>query len=208
MVNKFIKFIGNNFGKPKGIIGVLMTKIMNIMNQKLYKSVLKNIKLETNNIILDIGFGNGYLIKKLFQKNIPIKIYGIEISNDMVNKVSLKNKLNIKNGKLTLLLENIEKTSFEDNTFDKIVTINTIYFWNNYEKCFSEIKRILKPNGIFLNLIYSKEFLDKIIYTKYGFKKNNVEEIIKITNENGMKIIETIEVEKNKSYCIISGMEI
>jgi hypothetical protein len=26
----------------------------------------------------------------------------------------------------------------------------------------------------------------------------------KITQENGMKIIETIEINKNKSYCIIS----
>ena len=35
--------------------------------------------------------------------------------------------------------------------------LNTIYFWDDLEKCFSEIKRILKPNGIFINAIYSKD---------------------------------------------------
>jgi SAM-dependent methyltransferase len=155
--------------------------------------------------ILDIGFGNGYLIKKLFRKNIPIKIYGIEISSDMVDNVSKKNKQNINHGKLKLLLENINGTSFETNTFDNICTINTIYFWNDYEKCFSEIKRILKPNGIFLNSFYSKEFLEDIIYTKYGFNKYTVDEIIKMTENNGLKILKTIEIKKGHSYCIISG---
>ena len=203
MVNRFIKYIGKNFGNPRGIGGNVSTKIMNIMNNKLYSVVLDNLKLEPNNIILDIGFGNGYLIRNIFKKNIPIKVYGIEISNDMLKKVSKAEKQNILNGKLNLLLENINKTSLENNIFDRICTINTIYFQKNILLNYPKIKRILKPNGIFLNTIYTKEYLDKIIYTKYGFNKYTVEEIIKITNENGMKIFETIEIVKNKSYCII-----
>ena len=81
MINKFIKYIGKNFGNPQGIAGIIMTKIMNIMNQKLYNSVLRHMNLEPNNIILDIGFGNGYLINKLFKNNIPIKIYCIYCYN-------------------------------------------------------------------------------------------------------------------------------
>ena len=170
MINKFIRYVGSNFGNPNGIGGKISTKIMNILNQNQYKVILEKIELKPNNNILDIGFGNGYLIKKLFEKNIPINIYGIEISKDMLNSVSQKNKINIKEGRLKLFLEDISKTSFEENVFDKIYTVNTIYFWNELEKCFSEIKRTLKPNGIFLNVIYTKEYLNKIVYTKYGFK--------------------------------------
>ena len=204
MLSNIVRYISNNFGNPTGIGGVVSTKFMNFFNQKQYKSVLQNMKLEPNNRVLDIGFGNGYLIKKLVEQNVPVKIYGIEISKDMLQKVKLKNMQNIENGILELDLANINKTSFENNFFDKAYTVNTIYFWNELEKCFSEIKRILKPNGIFMNVIYTKEFLDKILYTKYGFKKYSVEEIIKMTKENGMEIIETIEIKKNKSYCIIS----
>ena len=74
----------------------------------------------------------------------------------MLKNASQKNKQIIKEGKLKLFLEDICKTSFEENTFDKIYTVNTIYFWNELEKSFSEIKRILRQNGIFLNVIYSK----------------------------------------------------
>ena len=139
MLNKFIKFIGNNFGNPGGIAGKISVKIMNVMNQKQYKAILDNINLEHNDILLDIGFGNGYLMNKLFEKNIQINIYGIEISNYMVNNVSKKYKKYVENGYLKLLLENIANTSFENGTFNKIYTINTIYFWNDLEKCFSEM---------------------------------------------------------------------
>jgi ubiquinone/menaquinone biosynthesis C-methylase UbiE len=204
MFKNFIKYVGKSFGNPAGIGGKISTEIMNIINQKQYNAVLKNIKLESGNNILDIGFGNGYLIKKIIRKNIPIKICGIEISKDMFHKVELKNTQIIQDGILTLKLENINKTSFENNLFDKIYTVNTIYFWYELDKCFSEIERILKPNGIFMNVIYTKEYLDRIIYTKYGFKKYTVGEIREITEDNGMKIIETVEIKKNKSYCIIS----
>jgi ubiquinone/menaquinone biosynthesis C-methylase UbiE len=204
MINDFIKYVSKNFGNPNGIGGKISTKIMNIINQKQYNAILENINLKSNEIILDIGFGNGYLIKKLFKENIPVKIYGIEISEDMLNKVTAKNKQNIRNEVLQLFLENINRTSFEDNLFDKIYTVNTIYFWNELYKSFSEIKRIMKPNGIFINVIYTKEYLDKIIYTKYGFNKYTVEEIKTITEKNGMEIIEIKEIQKNKSYCIIS----
>lgn len=203
-VNKLIKYVGNNFSKPLGVGGIITTKIMNIINQNMYKTVINNLIIEPENNILDIGFGNGYLIKKLFQKNIPIKMYGLEISKDMVNKVSSKCKKYVNNGSLMLLLENIEKTSLENDLLDKIVTINTFYFWNDYEKCFSEIKRILKNNGLFFNTVYSKDYLDKLAYTKYGFKKHTIDEIKKLTVQNGMEIIETIEISKNKAYCLIS----
>jgi SAM-dependent methyltransferase len=193
MLNNLTKYIANNFGNPNGVGGIISTKIMNIINQPQYNAVLKNINLKTNDCVLDIGFGNGYLIKRIFEKNILIKIFGIEISKDMLEKVSSKY---IGNDRVKLLFENINETSFDENLFDKIYTVNTIYFWDELEKCFSEIKRILKPNGIFLNVIYTKEYLNKIFFSKHGFKKYTVDEIKTIMEDNGLRIIETVEIRK------------
>jgi ubiquinone/menaquinone biosynthesis C-methylase UbiE len=223
MFNVFVKYVGRNFGNPNGIGGIVSTKIMNVINQKQYAAVLQNLNMQPNETILDIGFGNGYVINKLFKQKTPLNIYGIEISEDMLNKVTKKyskklNKMVVKNKKDTtaifetmsqkkhvkLFLENIHKTSFAGNIFDKIYTVNTLYFWNELSSCFAEIMRILKPNGIFLNVIYSKEYLEKLIFTKYVFQKLTIEEIKKITESNGMKVLKTIEIQKNKSYCIVS----
>jgi len=204
MLNKIIKFVGTKCGNPQGIAGRLLTRFMNILNQKQYRAVLDNINLEPDDVVLDIGFGNGYLINKLLKKDIQIKICGIDISNDMVNNVSKKYKRFIDDGYLNLHLENIAKTSFENETYNKIYTVNTMYFWNELEKCFSEIKRILKPDGIFLNAVYTREFLDKIVYTKYGYNKYSIDDVIKITENNGMTIVKLVEIKKNNTYCVIS----
>lgn len=39
---------------------------------------------------------------------------------------------------------------FEDNTFDTVTAFETVYFWPDMEKSFSEVKRVLKPGGLFL----------------------------------------------------------
>jgi hypothetical protein len=52
MLNNFVKYSGK-----------ISTKTMNIINQEQYTSVLENLNLVSNDIIMDIGFGNGYLIK-------------------------------------------------------------------------------------------------------------------------------------------------
>jgi ubiquinone/menaquinone biosynthesis C-methylase UbiE len=204
MFDDFIKYVGKNFGSPQGIGGIIAAKIMNIINQKQYNAIIQSVHLEPNNTVLDIGFGNGYVIKKLLKKNIPITIYGIEISGDMLNGATQNLQPAINKGTVKLSLENIQKTSFEQNVFDKIYTVNTIYFWNNLEKCFSEIKRILKPNGIFVNAVYTKEFMDKIMYTKYGFNKYTITELEAVTKKQGMQIIQTIEIKHNTSYCVVS----
>lgn len=202
-MKSFTKYVAKQFGNPSGFGGLLATFVMNRLNRKQYKAVLDNIDVQYTDTILDIGFGNGYLIKKLLKRN-PERICGIEISQDMLTKVSRKNQAVITAGKLDLHLANIKDLPFEDNSFDKICTVNTLYFWDDTDRCFSEIKRTLKPQGLFLNTVYTKEWLNKIPYTKYGFSKYTMDEIVAMTEKNGLKINQVIEIQKDVSFCIIA----
>jgi ubiquinone/menaquinone biosynthesis C-methylase UbiE len=199
-----MNYVGKNFEKPTGIGGIIASKIMNIMNKKQYSTILDNIDIKPYNSILDVGFGNGHLFNAIFNKNIPIRVYGIDISEDMVNRALLKYNEYVNNNTLSVKLENIECTSFENNIFDRIYTINTMYFWQDPQKCLTEIKRILVHNGLFCNAFYTKEFLDKIIFTRSGFKKYYFNDVVNLTNESELVIVKTIEIIKNESYCLIS----
>ena len=77
------KYVAEQFGKPTGIGGTISTFIMNRMNQIQYKSVISNLNCSKKDRVLDIGFGNGYLINLLSKKNEGV-FYGIEISDDML----------------------------------------------------------------------------------------------------------------------------
>ncbi|MFW2491938.1 class I SAM-dependent methyltransferase [Clostridium chromiireducens] len=197
------KYISEQFGKPTGIGGMISTFIMNRINQIQYKSVIDNLNCSKGDRVLDIGFGNGYLIKNLAKKNEGY-FYGIEISYYMVKTGCKRNSELIALGKVNLTKGNVMEIPFETSFFDKVYTVNTIYFWQDIDKSLSEIKRVLKPNGIFINVIFSKEWLDKIKYTEYGFSKYTPRELEEVTTRNGLNVIELIETKKDISYCIIS----
>jgi 2-polyprenyl-3-methyl-5-hydroxy-6-metoxy-1,4-benzoquinol methylase len=89
------EYIGSQFGNPRGIIGKICCICMNIINKKLYVKVSDTVKENSCSNILDIGFGNGYLEKRLIkQTNTVIK--GIDISEDMkkVPQKEIKRVLN------------------------------------------------------------------------------------------------------------------
>lgn len=196
------KYIGEQFGKPTGIGGKISTFIMNRMNQKQYRGVINELGACPKDKILDIGFGNGYLINKLATENSG-KYYGIEISEDMIKIASKRNHQHIQTKKVTLEKGDALNMDFKDEFFDKVYTVNTVYFWSDLSKGLSEVSRVLKPNGIFINAIYSKEFLDKIRYTKYGFSKYTPKEIEEVALLNGFNVVKTIETKLDSSYCII-----
>ena len=201
-----LKYIAKQFGKPTGIGGVLSTFIMNSQNRKQYKSVSDNIDIQANDTVLDIGFGNGYMFEKLLKQN-PKKLFGIDISQDMLTKVSRKYSSAIADGTLNIQLADIKKLPFADDYFDKIYTINTLYFWSDASKSFSEIKRTLKPNGVFLNVVYVKEFLDKLAHAKYVYSKYSFEQIMEMTQAADLKVVQAIEIQPNASFCIIGKNE-
>ena len=197
------KYIAQQFEKPTGICGVLLTSIMNWQNRQQYESVSDNINIQANDTILDVGFGNGHMIKKLLRHN-PKKIFGIDISKDMLARVGRKYASSIASGLLDVQLADIKNLPFTDSSFDKIYTINTLYFWTDTVSSFSEIKRTLKPDGIFLNVLYVKEFLDKISHTRYGYSKYTIEQITDMTKKSGLKVTRIIEIQPNASFCIIA----
>ena len=201
------KYIAKQFGNPAGFGGKISTFVMNRLNQKQYKAVVESIDIQATDTILDIGFGNGYLLRRLAKQN-PHKIYGIEISQDMLKVAARKSRKKIEQGKIQLMLADVQNIPLEDSSIDKAYTVNTVYFWQDVHQVFSEIRRILKPNGVFLNVLYVKEWLEKLPIARYGYSKYTTEQIEKITAESGLKIERIFEIEHEKSICIIAKKEI
>ena len=107
------------------------------------------IKKLTNNpkIILDIATGTGDFAVSA-AKYTDAKITGIDISQGMLNvgieKVRKKNL----NNRISLQLADSESLPFNDNTFDAITAGFGVRNFENLNKGLSEMKRVLKKDGI------------------------------------------------------------
>lgn len=200
-MKKFNEYIGSQFGNPRGIIGEICCIVMNIINRAMYRSVVANIHLSNTSRVLDIGYGNGYVIKMLYKEFKP-DIFGIDISEDMKIAATKRNYKAINDKKLTLDIGDCCDLNFEDNFFEAITSVNTIYFWQDTEKGLSEIYRVLKKGGTFYNAVYSKEWLQKTSYTKKGFKLFSKEELVLLGKNTGFSDVTVKEVVNGKSYIV------
>lgn len=137
-----------NMGNPQGKLGNMQLKSMNKEHTPVSLWGLKHLDIKPDDIILDIGCGGGMNVKRMAEK--AKKVYGVDYSIVSVELSSEVNEDLIKNGIVEIVEGNVQSLPFEDDTFDIVTAFETVYFWPDIEKCFGEVKRVLKPGGTFL----------------------------------------------------------
>lgn len=201
-MSKFSEYIGRQFGNPQGFVGRCCCVIMNIINGAMYRKVLENLKADERSNLLDIGYGNGYLIQRLYG-SCGANIFGIDISEDMRLQAATRNRDGVNAGKIKLSVGDCCDLPFRDSFFDAVTTINTIYFWEDTAKGLSEIYRVLKQGGVFYNVVYSKEWLQKLSYTKSGFRFFEKDDLLSVGTSAGFSEIVIQDIVYGKSCLVI-----
>ena len=201
-MSKFSEYIGSQFGNPRGFVGKVCCLIMNIINKAMYKNTVSLIGISSDENILDIGYGNGYLLKYVYKKT-KTNLYGIDISEDMKAQATKRNKSALNDGKLFLDIGDCCDLKYEDDFFEAVTSINTVYFWEDTIKGLSEIRRTLKEGGSFYNVVYTKEWLDKLSYTQKGFKKFTPEELTALGRQAGYDNIRVEDIVNGRSFVVI-----
>jgi len=130
------------------------------------KKVLKIVSDKKPKIILDIATGTGDLAILMTQTNAE-KIIGLDISAGMLEVGKKKVEERKLSNVIDLVLGDSESIPFEDNYFDAITVGFGVRNFENLEKGFAEILRVLKPNGVFV--ILETSVPDKTPY-KQGYK--------------------------------------
>lgn len=201
-MNRFSKYISSQFKNPRGIGGVIITMIQNVVNRAMYKDAVSLIDLQSNENILDIGYGNGHLLEMIYKKR-PANLYGIDISSDAKEMAAKKNQKAESAGQLHLTVGDCCDLPYEDDMFDAVTSINTVYFWPDTVKGLSEIRRTLKRGSSFYNIVFTKAYLNKIKYTQTGYKKFESEELVEYGKQAGFERIEIKQIVSGKSYVVI-----
>ena len=197
----FDKFVSKHLSNPKGLGGKLVSAVMNQQNIPMYNATIELLKPSDNDIILDIGCGNGYMINMLAKQYGGIYI-GIDSSSSILKAAKRLNNEFIKSGRATLLNQSLDSMIFTEKSFDKIYTLNTVYFWEDLDKAMDQIYRLLKPNGVFINTLFSNETLSQLSHTRYGYKRFSIEQLADVGVNAGFNV-NIKPILNNAAYCMI-----
>ena len=195
-----LKILAQNLANPQGEKGIETGGMMNATNIGMTLESIKMLAIEDKENILEIGHGNAGHVENILNKAQHIKYTGIDISETMHNEAR---KLNEPfKDKANFVLYEGEKLPFGDKVFDKIFTVNTVYFWQNPVEYLNEIYRVLKDNGTLVLTFGQRDFMEKLPFTQFDFNLYNndeMEETVSKSYFKRMKISEREEKVKSKT---------
>ena len=165
----FRSFLARQLGSPSGIFGRWLMKLLNKGNAPMNDFTFQQLDLQPRDSVLEIGFGGGYLLEKMINSQVPNRIAGIDPQLDVIEMGKKKFSQAISKGDLELQQARGESLPFEDNTFTKLCTVNTVYFWSDPHKVLEECHRVLQPQGKLIICYNSPEFLEQNKLTSHGF---------------------------------------
>lgn len=165
---KEITRIGNP-AKPTGTEGRMMLERMNQSHSGLTDWAIGFWKLSGNERVLDIGCGGGGALKKISELLPDGSLFGVDYSEVSVGLSIDTNRMDIESGKMRIVQGSVENLPFENDSFDRIITVESFYFWPNHEENLKEVLRVLSPGGSFL--------LAADIYNKPGLSKEAQESV-------------------------------
>lgn len=115
---------------------------------KFKELLLRKITMQNNSSVLDVGCGNGTLLKML-ANNYNIEGYGIDISEKMIENAKKRCP------HMAFEVSGCEDTPFKNQMFH-VVTVCASYHHFPDTKAFAkEVSRILKPKGVlYISEIY------------------------------------------------------
>ena len=135
-------------GHPTGIVGRMLGERMVRQHMPETSWTISLLNLKPEDHVLELGFGAGKAIGLVAAHVSRGHVSGIDHSQEMVRSASRRNAQAIKAERVTLLKGDIISLPFADNQFDKVFSIQTLYFWSDLPRTLAEIFRVLKPGGI------------------------------------------------------------
>lgn len=129
--------------------------------------------------VLDIGTATGALAIE-FAKAIPgVKVVGLDLSDVALELAKANAQENGVSSRVSFKAGNAEDMPFEDDSFDAVISGNTLHLIENPVRMFDEIHRVLKPQGKFIISDFRRSWLG--LFTEHfraSYSPEDVKELL------------------------------
>lgn len=144
------RLLWRQLGRPSGLRGRIVGRLMTASNASAHDLTLSNAALEANDRVLEIGFGGGALAEKALASAPGVTVGGVDTSEIMVGMARDRLDGAIREGRADLEVGEVSSLPYADESFEKVLSVHSIYFWADPIADLGEIQRVLVPGGLFV----------------------------------------------------------
>lgn len=191
MKKEELQAIAAQLKHPTGEKGIEMANMMHETNINMTCHSIQNLNIKAGDSVLELGHGNAGHLELIFEQAQKLKYYGLEMSELMFQEARQTNRNLVSQKQAFFSLYEGKAIPFQDSFFDKIFTVNTIYFWQEPEKFLGEIYRVLKADGNFCLTFAEESFMKQLPFTAYEFTLYSTEKVKQLIEKTAFKIVYT-----------------
>ncbi len=151
-------------------------------------ALLKNMSINSTDIIADIGAGSGYHVFKIAPMVSEGKIYAVDIQDEMLQALRDKKKATNTNN-LTIVKGSKKSVNLPENAIDKVLMVDVYHEFNYPKEMMASLTKALKPDGKIYLIEYRGE--DKSVPIK---------ELHKMTEAQAVKEMKAAGLTLERNY--------
>jgi ubiquinone/menaquinone biosynthesis C-methylase UbiE len=140
-------FIAEQARDAKGILGRFIAFLMAHETWAQNLRVIDALGVARGDHVLDIGCGPGRSLAKLASLAPEGRVVGADPSPLMTELAVKRNSALVHARRVKIVMASAASLPFADAAFDKALCVHVLYFWNDLDRAFAEIARVLKPGG-------------------------------------------------------------
>ncbi len=172
------QYVARQLSHPTGIVGkIVLGRLWNSRNAELNDVTLAQLELEDEDRVLDIGFGGGYLLDRIIPAVSRGLAAGLDASPVMAENCRQRFREAILTGKVDIRCGRAESLPFPDGRFNKVSSVNSIFYWSDPGQGIAEIFRVLDTGGKVVLTFTCKKDLERKGFVQYGLRTYNEEEV-------------------------------
>lgn len=143
----FSSWTNDQIERPSPLTSGLLAAIWNRRNRALNDVAWSALNLAPSDRVLEVGFGGGYLLRRILEELSTGFLAGVDADQPLVNQAHKRYAQPIQVGRLDIQCAPAEALPFPDSKFNKVVSVNSILYWSDIPKALAEIQRVLERSG-------------------------------------------------------------
>lgn len=167
------KAIAAQLRQPSGAEGITTAERMHDNNCNMIRRCIDHLAIHDGDKVLEMGPGGGAHLPYVLEQATGIHYTGIDISATMTELAISQNKEATTGGHASFITvapqDGYVRIPDAANTYNRIFTVNTLYFWDNAAAQAEAIYRVLKPGGTFALCFATEAFMKTLPFTEFGF---------------------------------------
>jgi SAM-dependent methyltransferase len=153
------RYLAGQFGRPHGLVGrFLIAPWLNRISGAMNRLAFERLDVRPREAVLEVGFGGGALLRMMQARGAEVS--GVDLSPAMVARAK----------GFDVHLAPAERLPFDTARFDKVVSVNSLYFWPDPALALAELARVLRPGGRLVLCFEPPEELRKWRGHVHGFR--------------------------------------